>query len=44
MNQYEVIIYWRDEDKSFIAEVPELLGCMADGTTYREAIKNLCFK
>ena len=40
MNKYEVIIYWREEDQSFIAEVPELPGCMADGKTYQEAIAN----
>ncbi|MFH0924699.1 MAG: type II toxin-antitoxin system HicB family antitoxin [bacterium] len=40
MNKYEIIIYWSEEDKSFIAEVPELPGCMADGATYYEAIKN----
>lgn len=36
--RYEVIIYWRDEDEAFIAEVPELSGCMADGATYAEAL------
>ncbi len=34
------LLYWSKEDKSFIAEVPELPGCMADGNTYREAIEN----
>lgn len=38
--RYEVIIYWSDEDQSFIAEVPELPGCAADGATYQEAIAN----
>jgi predicted RNase H-like HicB family nuclease len=38
MTRYEMIIYWSDEDQSFIAEVPELPGCMADGATYREAV------
>ena len=38
--RYEVIIYWSDEDKSFIVEVPELPGCMADGSTYQEALAN----
>jgi predicted RNase H-like HicB family nuclease len=41
MIRYEVIIYWSDEDEAFIAEVPELPGCMADGVTYQEALTNL---
>jgi len=40
MSKYEVIIYWSDEDKSFVAEVPELAGCMADGATQQEALAN----
>ena len=40
MNKYEIIIYWSDEDEAFIAEVPELPGCMADGKTYKEALSN----
>ena len=36
--RYEVILYWSDADKAFIAEVPELPGCAADGSTYREAL------
>lgn len=40
MTRYEIIIYWSDEDDAFIAEVPELPGCAADGQTYREAIAN----
>ena len=38
--KYEMIIWWSDEDKSFIVEVPELPGCMADGPTYEEALNN----
>ena len=38
---YEIIIYWSDVDKAFIAEVPELSGCMADGQSYIEAVKNV---
>jgi len=40
MNNYEIIVYWSTEDSAFIAEVPELAGCMADGQTYVEAVKN----
>jgi len=40
MNKYEIIIFWSDEDNSYIADVPELPGCMADGKTYQEAISN----
>jgi predicted RNase H-like HicB family nuclease len=39
--RYEVIIYWSDEDQAFVAEVPELPGCAADGATYAEAIANV---
>jgi len=39
--KYEVIIYWSVEDQAFIAEVPELPGCAADGKTYREALANV---
>ncbi len=39
-SRYEIIIYWSDEDKSFVAEVPELAGCVADGKTYKEALSN----
>jgi predicted RNase H-like HicB family nuclease len=39
--RYEIIIYWSDEDDAFIAEVPELPGCMADGHTYEAAISNV---
>jgi predicted RNase H-like HicB family nuclease len=40
MNNYEIIVYWSSEDNSFIAEVPELAGCMADGQSYVAAIQN----
>lgn len=39
--RYEVIIYWSVEDSAFIAEVPELPGCMADGETQQEALSNV---
>jgi predicted RNase H-like HicB family nuclease len=39
--RYEVIIYWSEEDQAFIAEVPELPGCISDGTTYGEAVENV---
>ncbi len=39
-SKYEIIIYWSDEDNSFVAEVPELPGCMADGKSYQEAVSN----
>jgi predicted RNase H-like HicB family nuclease len=38
--KYEIIIYWSPEDGSFIAEVPELSGCIADGPSYAEALSN----
>lgn len=40
MAKYEVILFWSEEDSCFIAEVPELPGCMADGRTYQEALQN----
>ncbi|MFM8331931.1 MAG: type II toxin-antitoxin system HicB family antitoxin [Candidatus Methylumidiphilus sp.] len=40
-NRYEVIIYWSEDDQAFVAEAPELPGCMADGSTHREALANL---
>ncbi len=39
-SKYEIIIYWSEADQAYIAEVPELAGCMADGKTYQDAIKN----
>jgi predicted RNase H-like HicB family nuclease len=39
-NKYEIIIYWSEEDNAYIAEVPELPGCMADGSTYHQALVN----
>lgn len=41
MVRYEVIIYWSAEDEAFIAESPELPGCMADGATHHQALTNL---
>jgi predicted RNase H-like HicB family nuclease len=40
MYKYEMIIYWSEEDQSFVVEVPELAGCTADGPTYHEAVAN----
>lgn len=38
--RYELIIYWSEEDQTFVVEVPELPGCMADGETYEQAVSN----
>lgn len=38
--KYELIIYWSEEDQSYVVEVPELPGCMADGETYEQAVTN----
>ena len=38
--KYELIIYWSEEDQTFVVEVPELPGCMADGATYGKAVAN----
>ena len=40
MTKYELIIYWSDVDQAFLVEVPELPGCMADGPTREQALKN----
>ena len=41
MNKYETIIYWSNEDQVFVAEVPELPGCMAHGNTQETALANV---
>ena len=41
MDKYEIIIYWSEEDHIFVAEVPELPGCMAHGSTHDSALNNL---
>jgi predicted RNase H-like HicB family nuclease len=41
MTKYEIILDWCNEDDAFIAEVPELAGCAADGTTRQEALANV---
>jgi len=41
MTKYEIILYWSDEDQAFIAEVPELAGCAADGSTRQEALASV---
>ncbi len=40
MSKYEIILYWSEEDQAFIAEVPELPGCAADGPSRQEALTN----
>ncbi|MCK5035594.1 MAG: type II toxin-antitoxin system HicB family antitoxin [Candidatus Sabulitectum sp.] len=39
-SRYEIIIFWSKEDQAYIAEVPELPGCMADGETYQQALSS----
>ena len=39
-SKYEIIIYWSEDDQAYIAEVPELAGCMAEGESYQQALKN----
>ncbi len=41
MHKYEIIIYWSQDDDAFIAEVPELPGCAADGKSPVEALQNI---
>ena len=41
MHKYDVIIYWSDDDRSFVAEIPELLGCAAHGDTHAAALANV---
>ncbi|HDP98947.1 MAG TPA: type II toxin-antitoxin system HicB family antitoxin [bacterium] len=41
MDRYEIIIYWSNEDQAFIAEVPELPGCIAHGATHEDALANI---
>ena len=40
MTTYEIVLYWSADDEAFIAEVPELAGCSADGATRQEAVAN----
>jgi predicted RNase H-like HicB family nuclease len=39
-SRYELIVYWSQDDECFVVEVPELPGCMADGTSYQQAVAN----
>ncbi len=41
INKYEIIIYWSDEDQAFVADVPELPGCIAHGNTHESALINI---
>lgn len=40
MSKYEMVIYWSEVDEAFVVEVPELPGCMSDGSSYQEAVAN----
>ena len=40
-HRYEIVLHWSDEDEAYIAEVPELPGCAADGSSYQDAITNV---
>lgn len=39
-SRYELVIYWSKDDQCFVVEVPELPGCMADGSSYQDAVTN----
>ena len=41
MDRYEIIIYWSDDDQAFVAEVPELPGCIAHGNTHEDTLANI---
>ena len=41
MYKYEIVMYWSTDDNAFVAEVPELPGCMAHGNTQEDALKNI---
>ncbi len=41
MHKFEIILYWSDEDRAFVAEVPELPGCMAHGDSQEEALRHV---
>ena len=41
MDRYEIIIFWSDEDQAYVADVPELPGCMAHGESYESALANV---
>lgn len=39
--KYELVVYWSEDDAAYLVEVPELPGCIADGSTYKEAVQNV---